>query len=95
MSGQEQGPRASGGPTFRRVTDRDFYEDIPLKGRPEFAGGILKSDSLEPEGTMDIETKEIKRTPSTERKDEEVKSGARKPCTDKDCPYAGSWHVHE
>lgn len=62
---------------FKPVTRRDFYEDEPLFGRPEFKGGILKSDSLEE--TMDIETKEIREAPSTEEKNAEIKSGTLPP----------------
>jgi hypothetical protein len=65
---------------FRPVTRRDFYEDIPLHGRAEFKGGILRSDVLQPEeGIVDIETKEVIQTPTTEEKNREVKSGAQAP----------------
>lgn len=58
----------------------EMFEDLPLHGRPEFKGGILESDRIKSEaGKMDIETKEIVSTPSTERKDESVKSGIRVP----------------
>lgn len=45
----------------------------------------------------DFETKEITSTPSTERKDDDVKSGMklREACSDPQCQFAGSWHVHE
>jgi hypothetical protein len=55
-----------------------MFDDIPLHGRPEFKGGILESDQPFREATiMDIETKEIVSTPSTERKDEAVKTGLK------------------
>jgi C-terminal processing protease CtpA/Prc len=77
--------------TFVPVTKKDFYEDEPLYGHPAFKGGILKSDRI-----MDIETKEITETPTTEVKDAEVKSGAAitPHCTDPSCQYAGTWHRH-
>jgi hypothetical protein len=84
-------------PDFRPVMHGERYEDIPLANRPEFKGGILESDHPKLEAGMDIETKEIISTPSSERKDDEVKSGTNIPkaCTDPQCLFAGSWHVHE
>jgi len=103
-----EGPRR-GGLLFTPVTDDDFFEDIPLVGRPEFDGGILLSDHAIPKGDdeMDIATKEITQTPTTEVKDAPVESGSlrpdavrrpaseRRPCVDPSCQFAGSWHVHE
>ena len=60
---------------FRPVTKQDMYEDIPLHGRPEFKGGVYESDRVESESMENFETKEVLSTPTTERKDEEVKSG--------------------
>jgi hypothetical protein len=66
---------------FRKVTNRDFYGDEPLKGNPAFDGGILEADSLTPEeaAVMDIETKEIREAPSTEEKNADLKSGTLPP----------------
>lgn len=89
-------------PDFRPIARGEVWEQIPLFGRPEFKGGILESDRTSTEGEQmsgNIETKEIKSTPTSERKDEEVKSGAnqagRQLCGDSQCEHAGVSHFHE
>ena len=61
------------------MTKEDKYEDILLHGRAEFKGGILESDRVVDWDVMETETKEVLSTPTTERKDVEVKSGTQAP----------------
>ncbi len=90
-------------PDFRPVARGEKHRDIPLFGRPEFKGGILESDQVSTrEAVMseNIETKEIRSAPTSERKDEEVKSGvyrqpARQLCGDSQCEHADVSHFHD